>query len=119
MWGGNGGNAKLEPWRAWAFDASYTWYVDKTSYFSIAGFYKKLDSYIYTQRQVFDFTGLPIPTGSFVSAGNPNGLPLGSVIEASGILPLYTLSHEPGVGFAADAAARLPPARRNGRRCVP
>ena len=28
------------------------------------------------------------------------------VIEESGILPLYTLSHEPAVGFAADAAAR-------------
>ncbi len=29
------------------------------------------------------------------------------VIEESKILPLYTLSHEPGVGFAADAAARF------------
>ena len=29
------------------------------------------------------------------------------VIEESGILPLHTLSHEPGVGFAADAAARF------------
>ena len=29
------------------------------------------------------------------------------VIEQSGILPLYTLSHEPGLGFAADAAARM------------
>ncbi len=28
------------------------------------------------------------------------------VIEESNLLPLYTLSHEPGVGFAADAAAR-------------
>ena len=28
------------------------------------------------------------------------------VIEASEILPLYTLSHEPGIGFAADGAAR-------------
>lgn len=28
-------------------------------------------------------------------------------IEESGILPLYTLSHEPGVGFAADGAARF------------
>ncbi|MFQ5783230.1 MAG: indolepyruvate/phenylpyruvate decarboxylase [Alphaproteobacteria bacterium] len=28
------------------------------------------------------------------------------VIEESGVLPLYTLSHEPGVGFAADAAGR-------------
>lgn len=33
-------------------------------------------------------------------------LPFFKTIEASGILPLYTLSHEPGVGFAADAAAR-------------
>ena len=34
-------------------------------------------------------------------------LPLFKVIEESNILPLYTLSHEPGVGFAADAAARF------------
>ena len=33
-------------------------------------------------------------------------LPLCKAIEESGILPFYTLSHEPGVGFAADAAAR-------------
>ena len=34
-------------------------------------------------------------------------LPLFKVIEETGILPLYTLSHEPSVGFAADAAARF------------
>ncbi|MFQ5660717.1 MAG: indolepyruvate/phenylpyruvate decarboxylase [Gammaproteobacteria bacterium] len=34
-------------------------------------------------------------------------LPFFKVIEESEILPLYTLSHEPAVGFAADAAARL------------
>ncbi|OIN91911.1 MAG: indolepyruvate/phenylpyruvate decarboxylase [Comamonadaceae bacterium CG1_02_60_18] len=34
-------------------------------------------------------------------------LPYFRVIEQSKILPLYTLSHEPGVGFAADAAARI------------
>jgi len=28
-------------------------------------------------------------------------------IEQTGILPLYTLSHEPGVGFAADGVARF------------
>lgn len=33
-------------------------------------------------------------------------LPLFKVIEESGILPSFTLSHEPAVGFAADAAAR-------------
>jgi len=34
-------------------------------------------------------------------------LPLFKVIEESAILPCYTLSHEPAVGFAADAAARM------------
>ena len=34
-------------------------------------------------------------------------LPYFRIIEESGILPLYTLSHEPGVGFAADASARI------------
>lgn len=33
-------------------------------------------------------------------------LPFFGVVEQTKILPLYTLSHEPGVGFAADAAAR-------------
>ena len=33
-------------------------------------------------------------------------LPFFRIIEESAILPLHTLSHEPGVGFAADAAAR-------------
>jgi indolepyruvate decarboxylase len=44
-------------------------------------------------RQVF---GIP---GDFV-------LSFFKVIEESGLLPLHTLSHEPSVGFAADAAAR-------------
>jgi len=44
-------------------------------------------------RQIF---GIP---GDFA-------LPLFRVIEGSRILPLHTLSHEPAVGFAADAAAR-------------
>ncbi|MCC7049043.1 MAG: indolepyruvate/phenylpyruvate decarboxylase [Alphaproteobacteria bacterium] len=34
-------------------------------------------------------------------------LPFFKVMEESGILPLHTLSHEPGVGFAADAAGRF------------
>lgn len=45
-------------------------------------------------RQIF---GIP---GDFA-------LPYFRIIEEARILPLYTLSHEPGVGFAADAAARL------------
>lgn len=34
-------------------------------------------------------------------------LPLFREIQRCGVLPLHTLSHEPGVGFAADAAARI------------
>jgi indolepyruvate decarboxylase len=34
-------------------------------------------------------------------------LPLFREIERCGLLPLHTLSHEPAVGFAADAAARM------------
>ena len=34
-------------------------------------------------------------------------LPLFKVMEESRLLPLYTFSHEPAVGFAADAAARF------------
>jgi len=45
-------------------------------------------------RQIF---GIP---GDFA-------LPYFRIIESSGILPLITLSHEPAVGFAADAAARI------------
>src|SRR5512140_3042181 len=33
-------------------------------------------------------------------------LPFFAAVERTRILPLYTLSHEPAVGFAADAAAR-------------
>ena len=45
-------------------------------------------------REIF---GIP---GDFI-------LPLFKQIEESAILPLVTLSHEPGLGFAADAAARM------------
>ncbi len=34
-------------------------------------------------------------------------LPFFDAIEESALLPLYTLSHEPSLGFAADAAARI------------
>ena len=48
----------------------------------------------HSAREIF---GIP---GDFV-------LPFYKVIEESKILPHYTLSHEPAVGFAADAAARF------------
>ncbi|KAF0185254.1 MAG: TonB-dependent receptor [Caulobacteraceae bacterium] len=63
-WSASGGNPQLEPWRATAFDLAYEWYADKTSYFSVALFHKELDSYIYTQSVLTDFSSIPIPSGS-------------------------------------------------------
>ena len=34
-------------------------------------------------------------------------LPFFRIVEETGILPLHTMSHEPGVGFAADGAVRF------------
>lgn len=48
------------------------------------------------QRGATEVFGIP---GDFA-------LPLFREIERSALLPLYTLSHEPAVGFAADAASR-------------
>lgn len=105
-WSASGGNPNLEPWRATAFDLAYEWYVDSTTYFSIAAFYKDLETYIYTQTSEFDFSGIPIPLigqqlvadegvvispiGSISLPANGNG---GSIegIEISGALNFGTL----------------------------
>ncbi|HJR82500.1 MAG TPA: TonB-dependent receptor [Sphingomicrobium sp.] len=62
-WSANGGNPKLEPWRAKEVDIGYEWYGGKASYFAVHGWYMWLDNYIYTQVLPADFTGLtPSPT---------------------------------------------------------
>ena len=47
---------------------------------------------------------MDIPSGGYVPGDFV--LPFFKVIEESRILPHYTLSHEPDIGFAADAAAQ-------------
>jgi iron complex outermembrane receptor protein len=59
-WGGSGGNPNLRPWIANAADISIEKYFGRRGYVSLAGFYKDLQSYIYDQRQVTDFTGYPV-----------------------------------------------------------
>ena len=68
---GKGGNAKLEPFRAKALDLSYEKYFGNKGYFSVAAFYKKLDTYVLRAPIAFDFknqitpaTQLPL-TGPF------------------------------------------------------
>jgi TonB-dependent receptor len=85
---GSGGNPQLDPWRADAFDVSYERYFAANAYVSLAGFYKKLKTYIFNQvNGTYDFTDFlatlppgyfqpgvtPQTTGSFSQPVNGNG----------------------------------------------
>lgn len=56
---GNGGKPDLQPWRAKSLDLSLEKYFGKASYLAGAAFYKKLDTFIYKQKTVRDFSGFP------------------------------------------------------------
>ena len=57
-----GGNPKLRPWKANTFDLSFEKYFgDNKGYVSAAVYYKDLDTYIFNQSTVEDFTGVPLP----------------------------------------------------------
>ncbi len=62
LWSANGGNPKLEPWRADAVDLSVEHYIDKRSYVSAAAFHRHIKNFVYSQAINFDFTGFPNPT---------------------------------------------------------
>jgi TonB-dependent receptor len=95
--GGEGGNAKLDPWRANAFDISYEKYFDKKAYVAVAGFYKKLNTYIFTQTKNYDFSayipGTKAKTafGDYKAPYNGTGGSLKGV-ELSASLPLAMLT---------------------------
>ena len=99
-WSGSGGNPKLDPFRATAFDLSYEKYFGTKGYVSIAGFYKDLKSYVFefTNNQ-FDFTGFPnlsgrVPVsniGKFTQPVNGKGGKV-SGVEAAVSVPLNLLT---------------------------
>lgn len=62
-WSGGGGNPELEPWIAKAFDISYEKYFGRRAYVAVSLYYKDLESYIYNQTEVYDFTGFPVGAG--------------------------------------------------------
>ena len=80
-WSRDGGNTRLKPWVADAFDISWEYYFkDGLGMFSAAWFYKDLKTYIYDETVLFDFTGLPpqgaapqLYTGTSVSPQNGEG----------------------------------------------
>jgi len=110
MWNGNGGNPKLEPWRANSFDLSLEHYMGKGSYLSAAYFFKDLKSYIYNQQRPFDFSAFPnssavIPITNIGTINQPANGQGGFVrgIELSGSLQFGSL-WEPLDGFGVQAS---------------
>lgn len=61
--GGGGGNARLRPWISDSVDLSLEHYFGRDGYVSVAGYYKYLESYIYNQSTLFDFSQYPIAPG--------------------------------------------------------
>lgn len=79
-WSAEGGNPKLEPWRAKEVDIGYEWYGGKASYFALHGFYMWLDNYIYSQALTADFSDF-IPPPDQISQ-----IPPGVVVSPIGQL---------------------------------
>ena len=114
--GGSGGNPRLDPWEANAFDISYEKYFGSKAYVAAAYFYKDLRTYIYTQTiDNYDWSAfvadyVPPPgsppaqtIGNFTAPQNGQGGTLQG-LELSASMPL-DLFWEPlrGFGFLASA----------------
>ena len=74
MFIGSAGNPELKPFKAKALDISFEKYFGNKAYVSLAGFYKKLDTYITTQTTLnYDFTSyaksLGMTAGSYGYSG--------------------------------------------------
>ncbi len=111
---GSGGNPRLSPWKATAYDLSLEKYFAKNKgYVALSGFYKKLDTYIYDQTDPkYDFSrftaGSPIPAitniGNFSLPLNGRGGNLKG-LELTVSLPLNLLTDTlDGFGFVASTA---------------
>ncbi|MES2150610.1 MAG: TonB-dependent receptor [Pseudomonadota bacterium] len=78
---GSAGNPNLEPFRAKAVDLSFEKYFDKKGYFSVAAFYKKLDTYILNMPRVFDFASVGYK-GAKPATGPNTGSSVGILTQA-------------------------------------
>jgi iron complex outermembrane recepter protein len=70
---GDAGNPKLQPFRANAIDLSYEKYFGSKAYFSVAGFYKDLQTYIVRAPVDFDFAPFVTP-GSLPEGTSTRGI---------------------------------------------
>ncbi|MBL8307505.1 MAG: TonB-dependent receptor [Rubrivivax sp.] len=110
---GSAGNPQLKPFKATALDLSYEKYLANRAYFAIAGFYKKLDTYITpATNTAFDFTtyanqlGLTIPPagaiGTYTTTLNGSGGNL-SGVELTASVP-FSLMTKALDGFGVTAS---------------
>ena len=69
----NGGNPRLDPWRANAFDVAYEKYFENKAAVTVSAFYKKLTSYIYTLNSECNLASYisNIPPGYFPPGVTP------------------------------------------------
>jgi TonB-dependent receptor len=59
---GGGGNPQLEPFRATTFDLGFEKYFGKKAYVGVAGFYRDLDTFIYSETIQKDFANVAMKT---------------------------------------------------------
>ncbi|MBI2514448.1 MAG: TonB-dependent receptor [Opitutae bacterium] len=107
-----GGNPRLAPWRANAFDVSYEKYFATKGYVALAGFYKEIKTYIFdltTENYDFsEFTAgdptVTTPLGRFSQPLNGRGGILkGAELTLSMPLQLVS-SHLDGFGFVGSVS---------------
>jgi iron complex outermembrane receptor protein len=107
-----GGNPRLDPWRANAFDVSYEKYFANKGYIALAGFYKDIETYVFDMTtEGYDFSeftaGDPTVTTQFGRFNQPFNGRGGTLkgLEFSLSIPFNLISpHLDGFGFQGSAS---------------
>lgn len=112
-WSASGGNPDLQPYIADVVDISFEkYFANRRGYVSLAGFYKHLESFVYTRNQIVDFSGYPtggvIPVINEGLSSSPDngegGWIQGAEFAISAPLDIFHPSLE-GFGFMFSASA--------------
>jgi iron complex outermembrane receptor protein len=115
-------NPLLDPTRATALDAAFEWYFAKESLISVAGFWKKIDSFPLEASRVGTFAGEGLPASVLVPTSPAAMNPEGDCMVPEGCWEISALTNGPGatitgleLAFQAPFNAfydRLPPVIR-------